>query len=141
MEALVAFGIACNVMQTIKFTIETADGVKKLFRGGSANPELSQFVNRSVDVYTRLEHSFNQFRPQKVEEYELAGMAEDCLASSNKLRAELLKLVRPTARGSLIRSMVGGFRVKMSEGKIQELKRDMQNYQKVLELGLLARVW
>ena len=42
MEALAAFSIACNVMQTINFAHETISIAKRIYRNQTLKPELDE---------------------------------------------------------------------------------------------------
>jgi len=141
MEALAAFGIACNVMQTIKFTFEVSDACKKAFRDGSVDPDLTQLAKRSAGIFTDLTQSLGQFQPMDEDQHELAGIARDCLAASDVLNMEVAKIAHAGAQGKHFRSLRLGVRAKMKESKIEKLRAKMQRHQAVLELRLLIRVW
>jgi len=141
MEAVAAFSIACNVMQTIKFTCEVADACKKVFRDGSTDPGLLKLTKDSVRLFGNLAHSLDQNRPRTADEEELFRIAEDCMAASKTLIAKLNKVSQPRAQRQFWRSIPAGLQAKLRESEIEKLRGRMQAHKEVLELRLLVRVW
>ncbi|KAK5651689.1 hypothetical protein OQA88_11755 [Cercophora sp. LCS_1] len=139
MEALAAFGVACNVMQTIKFTFEVVEAGKKVFRDGSPDPRLQELVQSSTQAYTKLEESLVAIQHPNADERELIRVAQNCLNAASALTAEVAKVNRPAAKGSIWISFKTGTRAKFVARKIDKLKADMGDHQRELELRVLMR--
>ncbi|KAK0721162.1 hypothetical protein B0H67DRAFT_644313 [Lasiosphaeris hirsuta] len=141
MEALAAFGLACNVMQTIQFTTEVSAAYKSLFRNGAAEPGLEKLVERSEQLYKSLNDSLLHAQPLNRDEHELVLVARDCLDAADELKEEVAKLTRRTTKGRRLASLTRAFEMRMvRQGKVDKLKTRMANHQKVLETRLLVRV-
>lgn len=54
---LEAFGVACNVMQTIQFTTEALRVCKKIYEGHSPTPEVESRCSELNEAAKSLEHS------------------------------------------------------------------------------------
>ncbi|KAK3358684.1 hypothetical protein B0T25DRAFT_530909 [Lasiosphaeria hispida] len=141
MEALAAFGLACNVMQTIQFTFEVSAACKSLFRNGAADPCLEKLVERSEQLYQSLKDSLLHAQPVNRDEHELATIAGDCLDAAAELKREVGKLTRRTTKGKRLTSLARAVEIKVvRQGRVDKLKAKMANHQKVLETRLLVRV-
>ncbi|KAK4446737.1 hypothetical protein QBC34DRAFT_147976 [Podospora aff. communis PSN243] len=140
MEAVQALGLACNVMQIITFTCETANAAKKLFRDGLDDPRLLPLAEGSVELYRTLEKDLSRFQPLSEDEVRLARIARDCVDAGTILRTEVANLTLSKTQGRLLRSVRAALKAKASEGKLEKVRRSMEAHQKVLELGLLMRI-
>lgn len=143
MEALAAFGLACNVMQTIHFTVETVSAVKNVFKNGSVDPSLRTVAARSESVYQSLSSSLLAVQPLNGDDHMLVVIAGDCLDAAKKLKAEVDGLTFPAAKGKFAIAVlrVLQMQLKGSNGRLEKLNNKMMAHQRVLEAGLLARVW
>ncbi|KAJ4404465.1 hypothetical protein N0V85_004866 [Neurospora sp. IMI 360204] len=141
MSGLEAFGLACNVMQTIGFAIEMASVCRTIFRTGSPDPSTATLLDHSTQITTSLKNSISSARPVTRDVKELLDIANKCLDAISTLKAEVDKLTRPSAKGKVFASLRLGVRSKFKEGEINKLEKRMRDYQKVLESGFLLRVW
>ncbi|KAK3326881.1 hypothetical protein B0H66DRAFT_170482 [Apodospora peruviana] len=141
MEPLAAFGLACNVMQLIHFTGETASLCKKVFRTGFPDPGLARYVEDSAQLHTHItQWMVEAQQPLNEEENELLQIAEKTKEASNNLKREVDRLTRPSAKGKKFASVVGAVKAKIRENKVEKVERRMHDYQRILESRLLFRV-
>nr|CAD71130.1 conserved hypothetical protein [Neurospora crassa] len=140
MSGLEAFGLACNVMQTIGFAIEMASVCHTIFRTGSPDPSKATLLAHSAQITTSLKNSILSAKPVTRDEKDLLDIANKCLDAISTLRVQVDKLTRPSAKGKVLPSLRLGLRAKFKEGNIDKLEKKMRDYQKVLESGLLLRI-
>lgn len=141
MSGLEAFGLACNVMQTIGFVIEIASVCHSIFRTGSPDPSMATLLAHSTQIATSLKSSISSARPVTRDDKELLDIAIKCLDAISALKVQVDKLTRPSAKGKVLPSLRLGLRAKFRGGNIDKLEKNMRDYQKVLESGLLLRIW
>ncbi|KAK3500449.1 uncharacterized protein B0T23DRAFT_401863 [Neurospora hispaniola] len=140
MSGLEAFGLACNVMQTIGFAIEMASVCHSIFRTGSPDPSMATLLAHSTQITTSLKSSISSARPVTRDDKELLDIANKCLDAMSALKVQVDKLTRPSAKGKVLPSLRLGLRAKFKQGNIDKLEKKMRDYQKVLESGLLLRI-
>ncbi|KAK0618859.1 hypothetical protein B0T14DRAFT_397187, partial [Immersiella caudata] len=140
MEALAALSVACNVLQIIASTCEVANAAKKFFREGSDDPKLFTQTEDAASLCRDLEKELAKFQPLSEDEVRLARIAKDCVDSRTVLRTEIEKLASRKTQGKRLRSVQAALKAKVSEGKLEKLRRSMETHQKALELGLLTRI-
>ncbi len=141
MEAVAAFSLVCNVMQTIHFTCETVAACKSTFRTGDPDPSLGKYAKQSVQVYEDLRDSLVGVQPLNKDETELVAIAEDCLEAATALKTKLGKFSAPAAKGGRWTAIRRGVGAKFMEQRLDKLRRRMKDHQDVLESRLLVRVW
>lgn len=141
MSGLEAFGLACNVMQTIGFATEMASVCHSIFRTGSPDPSMATLLAHSTQITTSLKSSISSARPVTRDDKELLNIANKCLDAISALKVQVDKLTRPSAKGKVLPSLRLGLRAKFKQGNIDKLEKKMRDYQKVLESGLLLRIW
>ena len=141
MSGLEAFGLACNVMQTIGFAMELGSLCHTIFRTGSPDPNMTTLLGHSNQVLTSLRDSISSAKPVTRDEQELLVIANKCLDAISKLKTQVDKLTRPSAKGKVFASLRLGVRSKFKEAEVNKLEKKLGDYQKVLESGLVLRVW
>lgn len=145
MEALAAFGIACNVIQVISFTRETIAICKEIYNSGAVFDH-DGYVDKAVGQYEGLCDELqkkikDEGAGAKPDEKELLEIAQDCLFASAKLKEATSKLVSPSVKGKAFRSLYSGVSAKWREGRLQKLEAAVNKHQARLESHLLMKVW
>lgn len=142
MEALAAFGIACNVIQVISFSHEVLSTCKRVCRDGSPQPDLEKNSNQLQRLSTKLLESINE--PQSTlskQQYELRSMATRLCDTIGQL-ITLLDDVKTDGASSRLtavkKTFKNNFRYKQ---KIRELEKAIQSHQNTLDSGMLAHLW
>ncbi|UNI23438.1 hypothetical protein JDV02_009255 [Purpureocillium takamizusanense] len=142
MEALVAFGLACNVMQVINFAHEAVKVGKTIYETGSLDPDLAattgSLTNSFEDLKTALEKAP---KPLSKDDRELLDIAQTSLDTATALKAELDKIAELLPEGKAaaafrawLRAALGGKR------RVEKLDKFMRSHQAVLETRLLVRL-
>ncbi|KAK3326951.1 hypothetical protein B0T19DRAFT_459915 [Cercophora scortea] len=140
MEALAAFGLACNVMQTIDFTLATVKVCKEVFRTGSLDRSKAERIAESLKV----SESFNQWMlsasPMTESQREVYDLAEKAQNATLELKKEVDKLTSPSAKGKVITTIKHTFRGGLREKDIAKLEKNAEEWRRILESRLLAQI-
>ncbi len=141
-EALAAFSIACNVMQTISFAHEVFGIVQTLREGGSVDPDLDGFATQLGQLSGALQASLSN--PPSVGSVgdldELIKAAKRCVAATDTLKEELNK-VSLGAKGKRLPAAFVGIKAVAKKRKFGRLEKNVMTCQKLLESRLLVRIW
>ncbi|KAF2012542.1 hypothetical protein BU24DRAFT_494528 [Aaosphaeria arxii CBS 175.79] len=134
MEALVgiaAFGLACNVMQTIQFSIQAVSMCKAMYAGRSPDRELVGHCNKLKDAVKKLEDpSAAQADP------ELQAIARNLIGKAEQLDSELTKIANDS--GSKVRAVRNTVSYAFSgKRKIRGLEKSIKASQEVMETRIL----
>lgn len=145
MEALGAFGLACNIIQVISFTRETISICRTIYTSGAADDDYG-YVEKAVRQYDSLCDELQKKITAAgtgtcVEDKDLLDLAKGCLKAANKLKAKTGKLVSPSAKGSALRSTYAGVAAKWNGDRLQKLEDAMNKHQSLLESRLLMKSW
>jgi len=149
LEPLAAFGLACNFFQTIELALKTASLCKELFDKGATDLSagLSLQVDDTIKSVQRLEYSIKHVggtdRSLSESEQELLANAVQCRRVALNMKIEIDRMFAASTKGKRWASFVAGLRIKFGNSvkKIEEMEKEMQRHQKLLESGLLVRVW
>ncbi|KAI1843949.1 hypothetical protein JX266_009815 [Neoarthrinium moseri] len=143
MEPLSALGIACNLMQVISFTGEIINLCKQVYERGSQAPSLEGNAKALSSVITSLHDSLTS--PESRSPYneatrELQDLARKCLDATSRLSAELDKIGASRSQGHFGKTIVSVCKHLAKSGNLRNLEKEIHDYQKVLESGLLVRL-
>lgn len=94
MEALVALGLACNVMQLIEFSVGLISVARHAYEVGSVEDDLSDQVSRLIDLSTAMKESLmsSTSNPATQEQNAVEQAAQECLQASVQLQGEIKAL-------------------------------------------------
>ncbi|PHH90563.1 hypothetical protein CDD83_3289 [Cordyceps sp. RAO-2017] len=143
MEALAAFGLACNVMQVIGFVHDGAQVGKTIYETGCLDPSLAEATSCLSKGVEDLELSIETApRPWNRDEQELFDIAKGSLNTALALKTELVKIAGISSKGKQSAAFRGWLRV-MTGGKrkIDKMEKEMRSRREMLENRLLLRVW
>ena len=142
MEALVAFGLACNVMQVIGFVKDGIQVSKAIYETGCLDPHLAQTTNYLTESLETLRSSLSRVSPLRKEDQELLEIAKGSLDTATQLKAELEKISGTMTKGKHSAAFRGWFSAAFGGKKrIEKLEKAMRDQQHVLETRLLIRIW
>ncbi|KAK1777057.1 hypothetical protein QBC45DRAFT_331542 [Copromyces sp. CBS 386.78] len=141
LEGLAAFGLACNVMQAISFSIEMISVCRTVFHNGSPDPSMASLLTHSTDITTSLERSISSASSIGPDERKLLDIARECLDVIAKLKIEVGKCSSSSAKGKYLPSIGLALQAKWKESKVAKLESQMQKHQRVLDSGLLVHIW
>jgi septal ring factor EnvC (AmiA/AmiB activator) len=141
MEAIAAFGLACNVIQVVSFGLEVASKSKEIQQKGSTI-EVQDYEDTSkelADVINALDSSIkNAPSPLTKDDHDLQALSRNCSKAATDLQAELQKLSarNQRRRGTLSKTLITLTR----GGAIQGLHKRLREYERVLNTRLLVRL-
>lgn len=144
MEAIAAFGLACNVIQVVDFGLKTASKCRQIYKEG-ATIEVQDLENTSknlAEVSRDLDAAIRRAqaaKPLKKEDHELQDLSVKCSKIAGDLQVELQKLSsesKQSKRASLIKT----FKTISRKGTIDDLYKRLSEYERVLNTRLLARL-
>ncbi|KAF4586021.1 vegetative incompatibility protein HET-E-1 [Ophiocordyceps camponoti-floridani] len=93
LEALAAFGLACNVMQVIGFVLDGAHVVKTVYNSGCLDENLTERTLHLTKGLQSLEQSLTACpKTSNKDERELLEIARGCLGAASTLKAEMDKI-------------------------------------------------
>lgn len=141
MEGIAAYGVACNIMQTIHFSIAVAALCKDLYEGRSPDEDIE---NRRVG----LQDAVRNLRPaslitsnaDQIEEQQLHTLAKKLINAADNLEKELAQF-KTNSQGS--RRHAAKNSIKYTFGKkrkIDTLNQLLQDCQKEMETRILVRL-
>ncbi len=143
MEAIVALGLACNVMQVFEFTTTTARWCRQIYDTGqtASNEDLDRNGQRLSESTARLsEATANASKRQKViarDEQELLVQARDCTGLAEKLHEELAKLRLDGSKSRKV-AFTRTVQARWNAKKIESLEKKLSGPQVVLHTLLLT---
>ena len=142
MEALVALGLACNVMQILSYASETCSLWKRLLETGDTHPTLRENATAITTLSASLRDSLTNLpHPISEAETQLLSLANSCLAASDGLICELNRTAGIAAKGKLGAAIKSAVKLRLGQSRLERLAKDVQAYRETLESGLLLRIW
>ena len=139
-EALAAFGVACNVFQTIGFGRETISLIKAIYQTGSFDPTLSdqaKFLDDACSELQSLQPLSNPTRDQK----RLFEVTTNCLSISKDLQDEIKFISDNGAKGKLTATLKVATKTAWRKRRLNTLERKLGEAEKKMQDGLLVRIW
>lgn len=139
MEAIAAFGLACNVIQVVSFGLEVSSKFKEVQQQGST-VEVQDLENTSNELATLtlgLDSSIKTApAPLTKDDHDLQELSRKCFKAATDLQVELQKLSKRKGqkRGTLMKTFVTLIR----GGAIQDLHTRLREYERVLNTRLLV---
>ena len=143
MDAIAAFGLACNVVQVVNFSMDVVSICQELYRGGSLSKydHLEDMANHLVGLRDSLESPTGQVKQNlgKCQDQALLDLAGRCSTIATELFAELQKLkIRgsPTKRHVISKSA----RSLWKQGSIDKIRIKLDEYRKILDSRILIGI-
>lgn len=142
MEGVAAFALACNVVQVVELSIKVAGIIQQTYSQGRSDDNattqdiserlntLSQTLNQSLTVDAR------QGSPT-IAELQLQQIAPECSKIALELGRELDLL---KARAGKRDAVWKGIRAMRKKGYIEKQKAKLQDYERILNTGLLVNL-
>ncbi|KAI3549389.1 hypothetical protein CSPX01_02497 [Colletotrichum filicis] len=152
LEGIAGLSLACNVMQLISFGHEAISMCRRIHESGSPEPGLSEHAESLKGVCGELENSLGK-RPTPVAtaaptaaatratkmEKRLLDLAAKCVKNAQDLEKEM-KLVSPSQPGKL-GALVAAPKILWRKKRLERLKRDLDDAQKVMDTSILERLF
>jgi len=143
MEAIAALGLACNVMQLISFSRDVLTVVRHAYATGTVQADLGDRASRLSGLAMAVDDSLgSSAKPQTPAEKDLQEAARKSHAASLELHEEINKLNGPPGQSrSVVRAVVTTVKTMRRKSRIDKLEETMLHWQKVMDSGLLLRIW
>jgi hypothetical protein len=136
MEALVALGLACNILQLISFGRETISLVTRISKDGSTDINLAKDAQRIEQLSNELETAMsNQSNIVSPKYQELLVIARDCKATAKDIKAEMDSL--SASSWGKFGKIVKGLRQKST---LERLEKTLLLHQNTLQSRLLTEM-
>ncbi|KAH8893363.1 hypothetical protein GQ53DRAFT_805557 [Thozetella sp. PMI_491] len=142
MEALVAVGIACNVMQVLSFAHEVITLCKRVHHNKSPEPTLAQNGEHLEAVVKSLAGRLSQGpHPLMKPDQELLDIAQRCSEAARELIDEVGFLTtHPDGRNRLWATMKTTAKSLLRKSRLERLQKDLAGYQRSMETTILVQV-
>lgn len=140
LEPLAALGLACNILQLVEVGHETINLIKSVYRGGSPDTSLDQNAAILWGISDEVKACR---RPTKCPKHEqqLLVAAERCSTAARDLREEIQFLVGNAKHGSLTSTLKVVAKTNWRRRRLERLKETLDSAEKLMQTGLLTRVW
>lgn len=142
MEAIVAFGLACNVVQVVDFALKVTSKCAEIARTGSTL-EVQDYQNTSNQL-ANLTEGLNAAidrapKPLTRDDQDLLDLSRKCSGAAAELQHKLEELSTTKNRGK--RNVIGkAFKTFTSDRAIRDLHRRLTEYERVLNTRILVRM-
>lgn len=143
MAGLETLAAVCSIFQVISFSRETISLCKKIYRtGSSVDPELTQnadFLSRFSSQIHELDTTIANVRSK--DDQQLYDILKKCQATSRDLQEEVGFIMGHAEKGSLASSLKIAVKTSWRKRRLETLERKLGDIQKLMEAGLLVRIW
>jgi hypothetical protein len=140
MDPISALSLACNVIQLVEFSIESAKGCKELYDNGSIDENnriekyTAEITAANKDLQAALRSGKLANKPSRIER-----VAQDASATANELKIALNRLKLSKAQG--IRRLGGAFKSTLktliTSGMIKKLQQRLEFQDAALRSNIL----
>ena len=143
MEAIAAFGLACNVIQVVHFSIDVVSKCRELYRQDSLSryDPLEHMINHLTSLRNALDFPLAQGNQNicQVQDQALLGLAEKCSITAKELSGELqkLKINGPHRKRQIIRNSA---RCPGKNSSIEKIQTRLDEYRKILDSRILIGI-
>lgn len=143
MEALVglaAFGVACNVMQTIHFGLEAASVCKRLWEGKSPAPEVDDHRVALEKAAQELQQSLPSLPANAGDpgDHELRSVVVKLLNVADDLKKELEKCKKSATVSGWRKVKTAFTYIVRRKKEVEKLSRSLKDFQEIMELNILV---
>jgi hypothetical protein len=138
MEGIAAFSVACNVMQTIHFSMAAVKLCKGLYKGSSPDEDVESFS-------ARLREAADSLRPaglttttadQKLEQ-QLQAVAKNLVNTAKEIQKELITLKANAQRSRWQSVKSTATYVMRTKSKIEKMNSTLEKCKEVMETQIL----
>lgn len=141
LEPIAALGLACNILQLVELGRQTIDCIKAVYQGRKPDEELDRNA-AALEVLTWDEAKKHRQPGRKTKHEEiLLQSAAKCATAAHDLREEVRFLVGDAKKGSLASALKVAAKVNWRKRRLERLKRDLDEAEKLMQTSLLAHIW
>lgn len=140
LEPIAALGLACNILQLVELGRQTIDCIKAVYQGRKPDEELDRNA-AALESLTWDEAKKPRQPGRKKHEEILLQSAARCSTAAHDLREEVRFLVGNAKQGSLASALKVATKVNWRKNRLERLKRNLDEAEKLMQTSLLAHIW
>lgn len=143
MAGLETLAAVCNIFQVISFGRETIDLCKKIYRtGSSVDPELAENAAFFAQISSQI-HGLDTANPsvRSKDDQQLYEALKKCQVASRDLQDEVDFITGHAYKGSLASTLKIAAKTNWRKRRLGTLERKLDDIQRLVESGLLVRIW
>lgn len=137
MEPAAALGLVCNIFQLIEVGCQTYELIKAVYQRGSIDENLHE---KAIILGNISEDMKPVNRPAKKRERQLVDTAEICARAARQLREEIKYLVSRAEKGKLSSAIKTVSMTLWRKPRLERLKKELDEAEKLMQSGLLAQI-
>lgn len=141
-EALAAFGIACNVFQTISFGRDAISLIKAIYETGSFDPTLGSRAAFLGAISDELESQLQGLPSSGLskDQARLLDVTKTCRTVYKCIQDEVKFLSDDAAKGKLAATLKLVAKTSWRKRRLTKLERQLGDVEKMMQAGLLVRI-
>ncbi|CAG1964618.1 unnamed protein product [Fusarium graminearum] len=144
MEALVAVGILCNVMQIVTFGKDALHVYRHVRENGSPDAKLEVYLADASTNYQKMKDQLSRTLPPTSDQMGIIKIGEEAYQSLQRFRTYFKDLFveeasRKGFRGKL-KIAKSGIKTLLRGKELEDLEKDFDRYQQLLQTRLIGRV-
>ncbi|KAF9875549.1 hypothetical protein CkaCkLH20_06930 [Colletotrichum karsti] len=136
LEPLAALGLACNILQIVEVGRQTIQLAKVVYDNRSLDPTLEDRTSSLQKISTDIK---NVNVPQRWPE--LQRVVDVCFAAARELQEKVDFLLRNAKPGSRLSAMKIAAKANRHKGRLDSLRKKLDDAEKTMQTGLLASLW
>lgn len=140
LEPVAALGLACNVLQLVEVGHRTINLIKTVYHSGSPDDTLDENAAILENILDELKICKPPAQCPKHEQ-QLLDAADRCSTAARDLREEIQFLVGNARQGSLASTLKIVAKTNWRRHRLERLKKILDCTEKLMQTGLLARIW
>lgn len=140
LEPLVALGLVCNVLQLVDVGRQTISFIKHVYSNGSIDGDPRENATILADISAQIKDNKTPATCPRHEQ-QLLKAAEKCFTAARDLCEEINYLLSNAKLGSLASAFKVAAKTNWRKRRLERLKNDLDEVERLLQTGLLARIW
>lgn len=137
MEPAAALGLVCNIFQLIEVGYQTYELIKVVYQRGSIDDNLEK---KAIILGSISEDIKPLNRPAKKHERQLVATTEICARAARQLREEITYLISRAEKGRLSYAVKAVSMILWRKPRLERLKKELDEAEKLMQSGLLAQI-
>jgi|SRR3569833_113998 len=141
MEPLIAFSLACNVMQVISFGHDTVSACKLVYQSGSplSHSSLDEATRLLTELLSSLTHELKKLpMPLNRGDMLLADVARKCTEAMRDLRDEVNFLTEN--RKDILSVLRVATKAAWRKRRLERLEKNLGDWRQIMETSILAQL-
>lgn len=139
LESIAALGLACNILQIVELGCQTVERIKTIYQGRKLDEEI---CNNAAALGSLTDEMKKHSQPstKKLDKI-LLDAADKCSKAAQDLGEEIRFLVSTAKQGSLTSALKIASKVTWRQRRLERLKRNLEQVERLMKTSLLAQIW